>query len=192
MSPGDLLCPECGAEVRLRDGASRKAGKLVYSCRGCGKSFSFFTEEEELVEEPGLDDSGSRTVPVQRPDALRDPSRARLHEMTDPSTSEELPLGLAINLEFIDGPQRGAVLQVTRSRSVLGRDRGDLHVADPLVSRRHAVLDVYDPETVILKDLASTNGTYHNGRLIDHCKLADGDEVRLGSSIINVLIDQRV
>jgi pSer/pThr/pTyr-binding forkhead associated (FHA) protein len=72
---------------------------------------------------------------------------------------------------------------------MLGREAADICVADPLVSRRHAVLEIYNPETILLKDLSSTNGTYHNGRLIDHCKLADGDEIRMGSSILNVLID---
>jgi pSer/pThr/pTyr-binding forkhead associated (FHA) protein len=81
-------------------------------------------------------------------------------------------------------------VRVACSRSVIGREEGEIRIADPLVSRRHAVLEVYDLDTIILKDLASTNGTYHNGRLIDHCKLQDGDEVRMGSTILTVAIEK--
>lgn len=189
MTEQDLLCPQCGAAIRLREGASRKAGKLIYTCRSCERSFSFLGEAEDLVEEPGVEDSGMRTVRVARPATAQERPAPGLHEVEAPSESSGIPPGLSVILEFMDGPQRGSAFQVQATRSYLGREEGEIRVEDPLVSRRHAVLEIYDEETVILKDLASTNGTYHNGRLIDHCKLHDGDEVRLGSSILSVIID---
>ncbi len=189
MSEAALFCPLCGGEVRFREGASRKAGRMVYRCQSCERSLALLDEEESLVEAPDLDDSGLRTVSLQRAAPRRGKPEALLHAMVTPSESEGLPPGVALTLEFVDGPERGRSVAVSRSRCFLGREVGDISVEDPLVSRRHAVLEVYDGETIILKDLASTNGTYHNGHLIDHCKLSDGDEIRMGSSILTVLID---
>ncbi len=162
---------------------------MVYRCLSCERSLALLDEEESLVGAPDLEDSGLQTVSLQRVAPRGARPVALLHEMATPSESEGLPPGVALTLEFVDGPERGRSVAVNRSRCFLGREAGDISVEDPLVSRRHAVLEVYDGETIILKDLSSTNGTYHNGHLIDHCKLNDGDEIRMGSSILTVLID---
>ena len=190
MTIEDLLCPECGSAVRLREGASRDTGKLIYACRSCQRNFAFLGGESDLIEEPDIADSGLRTVRLTRPVTKGGGSSGRLQEMEAPSESSRMPEGISVALEFMDGPQRGRTISIRRTRSYLGREEGEIRVDDPLVSRKHAVLEIYDPETVILKDLSSTNGTYLNGRLIDHCKLNDGDELRVGSSILSVLIDQ--
>jgi pSer/pThr/pTyr-binding forkhead associated (FHA) protein len=70
------------------------------------------------------------------------------------------------------------------------------------VSRRHCLFEV-DPPAIRVRDLGSCNGTYVNGRLIgqrgerlpvegaagtpgaEHA-LADGDEVRLGNTVLRV------
>jgi hypothetical protein len=188
MTVHDLSCPRCGAFVRLLEKPSRDTGKLVYKCRECGRRFAFSGEARALVEESSLDDSGERTLQVR---TYRPPKEKvdRLIEMKDPSTKATLPQGVTIILEFTDGPDRGRAIEVVRTRSVLGRRHGEIKLSDPLVSRRHAVVEIYDQETIILTDLASTNGTYCNGHLIDHCKLEDGDEVRVGGSILSVVID---
>jgi hypothetical protein len=189
LNAADLLCPGCGDLLQLRERSSRKAGKLLYSCRACDRTWSFQGGGEDLVDEPGIEESGSRTVRLRPPGLSPEPGAERLTELAPPSETGRVPEGVAVTLEFIDGPQRGSTFPVKRSRSYLGRDPVEIHLEDPLVSRRHAVLEIYDPETIILKDLSSTNGTYCNGRMIDHCKLSDGDEVRVGSSVITVLID---
>jgi tRNA(Ile2) C34 agmatinyltransferase TiaS len=188
MTVHDLNCPRCGEFVRLLEKASRSTGKLVYRCRGCGRRYSFRSEVRALVEEHGVDESGERTLRLKayRPDA---DSVDKLKEVRPPSSTGALPQGVRVTLEFTDGPDRGRSFRVRRTRSVVGRRHGEIPLRDPLISRRHAVVEIHDPETIILKDLASTNGTYHNGHLIDHCKLHDGDEVRFGGSILNVLIE---
>ena len=142
----------------------------------------------DLAEDADLEDSAARTARLRGP-AGGPAAEPRLHELEAPSEKAGLPDGIALTLEFLDGPQRGHSLAVTRTRCMLGRDPVGVRLEDPLVSRRHAVLEIYDAETVILQDLSSTNGTWHNGRLIERCKLNDGDEVRLGSSIFTVQID---
>lgn len=184
MSGIDIQCPHCGGVVRLREQASLEAGKLVYRCRSCERSFSYLGGKATAGE------AGTRPARMRAPEARPVEAPDRLREISSPSREGGLPPGIVVTLEFIDGPDRGRSIAVRSSRSYLGRESDDIALADPLVSRRHAVIDVYDPETVILKDLASTNGTWHNGSLIDHCKLSDGDEVRVGGSILNVLIDR--
>jgi serine/threonine-protein kinase len=71
-----------------------------------------------------------------------------------------------------------------------------------LVSRRHCLFDI-DPPEVRVCDLGSRNGTFVNGRLIGRrrpgrplddatllempeCDLHEGDEVRLGNTVLRV------
>jgi len=73
------------------------------------------------------------------------------------------------------------------------------------VSRHHCVLDI-DPPVIRIRDLGSRNGTYVNGvqighrpaeqaaeevnpDLFDEKRLRDGDEVRLGPTLIQVNVD---
>lgn len=185
---GDLGCPACAAPLKLNERSSRDAGKLIYDCRACDRRFSLRPREVELVEESQGDD-GPTTQKMRAYRPTPPPSES-LTELRQPSVSSALPEGLTVTLDLTDGPQRGRSVRVTQSRTVIGREEGEIRIPDPLMSRRHVVLEIYDPDTILLKDLTSTNGTYHNGRLIDHCKLQDGDEIRIGSSILSVAIER--
>lgn len=56
-----------------------------------------------------------------------------------------------------------------------------LSLDDPLVSRRHAALQIR-PDGVSVQDLESRNGVYVNGtRITEERELADGDRVTIGS-----------
>src|SRR5437868_295881 len=94
-------------------------------------------------------------------------------------------------LVVIDGPNRGAVLNVAPGENCMGRDQ-DLTLAlpDRSVSRRHAAI-TYDPATgALLSDLGSTNATYINGmRLVAPHKVMHGDELRLGDTVLLYLTD---
>jgi transcriptional regulator with PAS, ATPase and Fis domain len=48
------------------------------------------------------------------------------------------------------------------------------------ISRHHAVLEVR-PESLVLRDLGSKNGTFRNGIRISETGVAPGDEIRIGS-----------
>jgi len=65
----------------------------------------------------------------------------------------------------------------------IGRSlKSDICVADPLVSRAHATLTVHTNGKVTLRDLASSNGTFVNGRRVIEAQLTDGDIVRVGQT----------
>jgi len=181
-----LTCPGCGALVRLEEKASKKTGKLIYYCRPCLTRYGFAPSDPGDL--PPLAASGSETVRLRVP-RLRKSVPTLLEELVDPSERDPIPSGVCLTLDLVEGPDKGRSVKMEWTRAVVGRLQADIHIEDPSLSRRHALIEIYDAETVLLKDLSSTNGTYQNGRLIDHCKLADGDELRLGSTVITVLLE---
>ncbi|MBA2528346.1 MAG: FHA domain-containing protein [Euzebyales bacterium] len=80
------------------------------------------------------------------------------------------------------GPLRGRVLVVDAEEQVLGRrENSDLLLADPHVSRAHAVIRKQSG-AVWLEDLGSTGGTFVNGEPVTGSQaLKHGDSVRFGS-----------
>jgi hypothetical protein len=67
---------------------------------------------------------------------------------------------------------------------VIGRlSSCDIPLGDPQVSRRHAEVR-RDAEGFAVFDLGSTNGTVVNGAPVRERRLADGDELRIGSATI--------
>lgn len=62
----------------------------------------------------------------------------------------------------------------------IGRDeQNSFPIADPAISRAHCRLETRG-DTVLLSDLNSTNGTWVNGRRVQHEELTDGDRVLVG------------
>ncbi len=74
---------------------------------------------------------------------------------------------------------------------VIGRQDADLVLADPEVSRRHAVLRP-SGHSVLVEDLDSTNGTFVNGEKIrGPITVGPGDQVRIGRTTLEIEPDQR-
>ena len=68
--------------------------------------------------------------------------------------------------------------------TVIGRGTdADVRLTDQAVSRRHAEVRVANG-SVLVSDLQSTNGTLLNGARITTAALADGDEVRIGETVL--------
>jgi adenylate cyclase len=68
----------------------------------------------------------------------------------------------------------------TGTTQVVGRaPTSDIPVFDPTISRRHAEL-VSSERGVDVRDLGSSNGTFHNGSKIENCSLALGDTITFG------------
>lgn len=80
-------------------------------------------------------------------------------------------------------------LQLPVGTTVLGRDRNaSVRLREKGVSRHHARITVQDGVATI-EDLRSKNGTYVRGeRIATPRRLADGDEIRLGSLLLVVRI----
>ena len=90
--------------------------------------------------------------------------------------------GLAL-IEERPAPGRG---YDARPDLTFGRAGCDVLVADPDVSRRHAILRSLGAG-IAIEDLGSRNGTFVNGRRIHGLtELRQGDELRLGSTVWRV------
>jgi hypothetical protein len=71
-------------------------------------------------------------------------------------------------------------VELAGSQAVLGRDPGcDIVLNDAKCSRRHAILEE-GPEGLVVRDSASANGVYVNGRRVEKAPLRPGDVLRLG------------
>jgi diguanylate cyclase (GGDEF)-like protein len=87
-------------------------------------------------------------------------------------------------LVIIGGDHLGAVHKIVKTPAIIGRgDDADIKIADDGISREHVEV-LGEPEHVTVRDLGSTNGTFHNGRKIDEVELVDGDKISIGSTTI--------
>jgi two-component system, NtrC family, response regulator HydG len=85
-------------------------------------------------------------------------------------------------LVAIAGKLQGAVLSITDSPAVIGREStATLCLQDPSVSRRHSQIQRIDDE-FLLSDLDSLNGTFVNDVPVKSRNLEHGDRVRIGNS----------
>jgi pSer/pThr/pTyr-binding forkhead associated (FHA) protein len=63
--------------------------------------------------------------------------------------------------------------------------RADFIVKAPLVSRLHCRVEA-DEDTLLVVDLASTNGTFVNDARVEHAKVKSGDRLRVGRVIFQI------
>ncbi len=101
-----------------------------------------------------------------------------------------LPPGLNAVVEVVAGQDAGKVFRFTRGNVSIGRRMGEVPLTDVEVSRHHAVIEVFGREMVFVRDLGSTNGTYHNGRRIAVSRLQNGDTVGCGKTVMKLQISR--
>ncbi|MFZ5476084.1 MAG: FHA domain-containing protein [Myxococcota bacterium] len=97
-----------------------------------------------------------------------------------------LPPGLNALLEVVAGQDTGKVFRFTRGNVNIGRRAGEVPLSDGEVSRRHSVIEVFGREMIFLRDLGSTNGTYHNGRRTGVGRLRHGDTIGVGKTVLKL------
>jgi DNA-binding NtrC family response regulator len=98
-------------------------------------------------------------------------------------------LEASFTLTVIEGPDTGSSFVVDGSqpsRVLVGQSPScELRLRDPLVSRRHAAVELVGARLRIV-DLASTNGTAVDGVTIVEAFLSGGEVVRIGSTALAV------
>jgi S-DNA-T family DNA segregation ATPase FtsK/SpoIIIE len=101
----------------------------------------------------------------------------------------EIPADIEAKLLIVSGPDSGRIIPLKDPITLLGRDK-DCHVQidDPRVSGRHAAVYFAGGEFRI-RDLASTNGTLLNGSALTDFAFADGDDARVGKSVLRLVVD---
>jgi FHA domain-containing protein len=177
----EMLCPSCHSKMEAATDP-RGGGRRHYTCPHC--------EGEYLVP--------ARRAPEPHPEASQEASALPpTGDVTLPGVSIggipggewKVPEELRFALIVLEGVDPGKVFEVTRSRVTVGREEGEILLGDPLVSRKHAAFEVYGSHHIVLKDLASTNGTYLNDRLIAYSKINHGDKIRMGSTLLEAIIE---
>ncbi|MDG1480812.1 MAG: FHA domain-containing protein [Myxococcota bacterium] len=123
--------------------------------------------DEELVELGGS------------PDRTRSPADVIDQDL-------RLPPGVSAVVEVVAGQDVGKVFRFTRGNITIGRHLGEIPLSDLEASRRHAVIELFGREMIFLRDLGSTNGTYHNGQRVDVARLRNGDTVGVGRSVLKL------
>lgn len=98
--------------------------------------------------------------------------------------------GLALGLKVLAGQDRNATFDLAQGSSTVGRSQGDVPLNDAEVSRQHAVVEVFGRSMVFVRDLGSTNGTYHNGRRVQVSRLKPRDTLGCGKTVMR-LVEQR-
>lgn len=99
-----------------------------------------------------------------------------------------LPPGMNAVVEVMAGQDAGKVFRFTRGNVCVGRRQGEVPLSDVEVSRNHAVIEVFGREMIFLRDLGSTNGTYHNGRRVAVSKLQPGDTIGCGKTVMKLRV----
>ncbi|MCU1482572.1 MAG: cell division protein FtsK, partial [Subtercola sp.] len=94
-------------------------------------------------------------------------------------------------VRVLSGPDAGAEYELPFGSSYLGRERGvDVRLNDPLVSKRHARINV--GENVEIIDMNSANGLLMGGQQVARTALTSADVVVLGDTAICVVPLQRL
>lgn len=101
-----------------------------------------------------------------------------------------LPPGLNAAVEVIAGADAGKVYRFSRGNISIGRRQGEVPLTDVEVSRNHAVIEIFGRDMMFLRDLGSTNGTYHNARRVSVGKLKSGDTIGCGKTILRLEISR--
>ena len=90
----------------------------------------------------------------------------------------------AVRLEAVSGPFEGRSFPLTEDEISIGREPDNqISLLDSLVSRRHCIIQK-NGERFLLRDLDSRNSTFVNQVPVNERLLADGDEIRIGKSIL--------
>ena len=70
--------------------------------------------------------------------------------------------------------------------AVVGRSsQASVYLNDRFVSRRHCEIDQLD-DTLVVRDLGSSHGTFLNGLEVSQANLMPGDRLALGNSSVSV------
>lgn len=95
-------------------------------------------------------------------------------------------------LVVIYGPELGKRAALGPAPFEIGRSsRSDLPIDQESISRQHARIS-FDGVRHVIEDLGSTNGTFVNDRVVSRAALADGDQVKLGRSILKYMAGDNI
>lgn len=108
-------------------------------------------------------------------------------EGTNQSASAVVPK-ITIELNPRRAPDGVGKILCTQAVTSFGRKEVDIRLNDLDVSRKHAAVEIVNGRKAFVRDLASTNGTFVNGKKVSYQELRKGDLLQIGQTIFEVEI----
>src|ERR1700689_1605021 len=177
-----VRCLHCAAQVELDDRRVKGRKMAQIRCWMCAQS-----SVVELLP-PDVKSSTIITDPLAPQD--RPFAAARLEQTSSARLATlDLPSGKSIAISVVGGSSQGLQRGLTMPLVTIGRLRGgaDFEIDDPMISRLHCAVEVKN-DTVYLRDLRSTNGTYVADKQGLATQIDDATEFRVGTSTLRVSI----
>ena len=107
------------------------------------------------------------------------------------ASRENLAQPVPLFLELVEGGPAATRFPLSRTRTLVGRSGCDIDFPeDKLLSRKHAAVEVYNTNYVLVRDLASTNGTFLNGFLVTQARVAEGDVIAVGGVKLKLVAER--
>ncbi len=125
--------------------------------------------------------------------APRESERTRVTRVIDPGAGQKSAArpGEACII-VIYGPELGKRIQLGSAPFTIGRSASnDLFLDQESTSRQHAKI-TFDKGQYWVQDLGSTNGTFVNDEQVREKGLSDGDQIRIGRSILKFMTGENV
>jgi predicted Zn finger-like uncharacterized protein len=174
-------CSHCGTRFILNDAQVGRHPRVQFRCTRCGK--------HTVVKTPQVDSTQVVYVPpaISRSEATPDPATL----LGADAKNLALPRGKNIALAVLSGPAKGLVYPLEKPWVVIGRTVGDVLINDPNISRWHCAIEVKG-ESVRVRDLDSTNGTFVGAERVSSSELRHLSEFRVGESVVLVTITSKL
>jgi predicted Zn finger-like uncharacterized protein len=170
----EVRCPHCGSAQSISEEDFGGREKLDVACQACGQTYR--------VVNPSLA-------------TLRVETTRKSPSTTGPEYAEDgrllaLPPDKNITLKLLEGTEAGTVFAVAKPRITIGRANTDIIINDRVVSRQHCALEITG-DSVLLRDLGSTNGTIVGNQLVETATLTSGSTFRVGTHVLQLLISPK-
>jgi len=102
-----------------------------------------------------------------------------------------IPSEIDAKLKVVAGTDTGQLTYLESPITLIGREE-ECHITldDARVSNRHAMVYFASGEFRV-RDLNSTNGSLLNGSPLSECVFTDGDDLRVGKTVLRLIVDFR-
>ena len=103
-----------------------------------------------------------------------------------------IPAEIDAKLKVVAGTGTGKITYLEAPITLIGRE-DECHITlpdDARVSNRHAMVYFASGEFRV-RDLNSTNGSLLNGSPLSECAFSDGDDLRVGKTVLRLIVDFR-
>lgn len=180
----NVVCKNCHCVYSVGEAAVPMGGGEA-KCPICDYPIQF--AEAEPGQPPAPEHDYGQTMVLFTPLPAQQVEQQKRVSSGISGEQSRIPAGRSISLKVVVGDRPGWEYRLTKPRTVIGRNRADVKLDDPEVSRRHASIEVYG-DKVVINDLGSTNGTFVNSLAVRLSYLRDGDFVQVGNTRFEVTI----